>query len=88
MTEPTLYQRCAHYGDLRMQSIHDCDGYMPVEPYGCRCGYRRCWARPVEPDYEAAARELHEQSVSGEDTYEAAKAVVDAALGIGGDEDE
>ncbi len=32
MTKPTLYQRCAHHGDLRMQSIHDCDGYMPVEP--------------------------------------------------------
>ena len=30
--QPTpLYRKCAHHGDLRMQSIHDCDGYMPVE---------------------------------------------------------
>lgn len=44
-------------------------------------------ALPVEPDYEAAAKELHEQSADGEDTYEAAKATVDAALRLGGDDE-
>ncbi len=34
----------------------------------------------ITPDYEAAARELHEQWVEQADTFDAAKAVVDAAL--------
>ena len=33
------------------------------------------------PDYEAAAKELHEQSADQSDTFDAAKAIVDAALG-------
>ena len=32
-------------------------------------------------DYEAAAEELHEQSADQSDTFDAAKAIVDAALG-------
>ena len=35
------------------------------------------------PDYEAAAKELHEQSADQSDTFDAAKAVVDAASGDG-----
>ena len=55
----TLYQRCAHYGNLHMQSVHDCDGYMPVEDVMSRAE----WEATI--NYEAARERMNWHAEKG-----------------------